>query len=124
MTEKEGKAVHLSYHDRNMLTVLAKQVHYGKFQEEANQNVGFLDLVGKDRLWVFFLHKEFCWIIIWNYQKLLYWFLHRQLWKTLGDLSREEAMQRYIAHLLTISPLFHTFMEAHKRHLEEELRKK
>jgi len=95
--EKEGKAVHLSYHDRNMLTVLAKQVHYGKFQEEANQNVGFLDLVGKDRL---------------------------QLWKTLGDLSREEAMQRYIAHLLTISPLFHTFMEAHKRHLEEELRKK
>lgn len=50
MSEKEGKAIHLSYHDRNMLTVLVKQVHYGKYLEEANQNVGFLDLVGKDRL--------------------------------------------------------------------------
>lgn len=49
---------------------------------------------------------------------------YRQLWKSLGDLSKEEAMQRYIVLLLKISPLFHTFMEAHKRHLEEELRKK
>ena len=47
---KEGtKAIHLSYEDRNMMNVLNKQVHYCKFDEEKSK-VGFLDLVGKDRL--------------------------------------------------------------------------
>lgn len=47
---KEGtKAVQLSYHDRNMLNVLTKQVRYSKFSDEKNK-VGFLDLVGQDRM--------------------------------------------------------------------------
>ena len=51
---KEGtKAVQLSYEDRNMMNVLNKQVHYCKFDEEKSK-VGFLDLIGKDRLLVIF----------------------------------------------------------------------
>lgn len=33
-----------------MLHVLPKQVYYGKYKPEADKNIGFLDLVGKDRL--------------------------------------------------------------------------
>lgn len=47
---KEGtKAIQLSYDDRNMMNVLTKLVHNYKFEEEKSK-VGFLDLVGKDRL--------------------------------------------------------------------------
>lgn len=47
---KEGtKAINLSYEDRNMINVLSKQVYFGKF-DETKIKVGFLDLVGKDRM--------------------------------------------------------------------------
>ncbi len=47
---KDGtKAIHMSYDDRNMMNVLCKQVKYCKFDPTKTQ-VGFLDLVGKDRL--------------------------------------------------------------------------
>jgi hypothetical protein len=41
----------MSYDDRNMMNVLCKQVKYCKFDPSKSQ-VGFLDLVGKDRLYV------------------------------------------------------------------------
>ncbi|CAF1001210.1 unnamed protein product [Brachionus calyciflorus] len=90
---KEGtKALNLSYDDRNMINVLSKQAFYGKF-DESKITVGFLDLVGKDRV---------------------------QLWKTLSDLSKEEAMDRYINLINKVCPLFYAHLEAHKRNLEEE----
>jgi hypothetical protein len=47
---KDGtKAIHLSYDDRNLLFVLNKQIKNFKYEEEKNK-VGFLDLVGNDRL--------------------------------------------------------------------------
>lgn len=94
---KEGtKAIHLTYEDRNMMNVLMKQVHYRKFDEEKSK-VGFLDLVGKDRL---------------------------QMWKTLGDLSKEEAMNKYVNLVYKACPMFQAHLEAHKRYLEEiELQK-
>jgi hypothetical protein len=50
--EKEGKAVNFSYDDRNKLFALTKQIHYGKYRPEADNNVGMFDLIGKDRLYV------------------------------------------------------------------------
>ena len=50
--EKEGKAIHLTYDDRNLMNVLPKQIFYGSYKEEADKNIGFLDLVGKDRMLV------------------------------------------------------------------------
>lgn len=96
---KEGsKAIVLSYNDRNMLNVLTKQVHYSKYSADKCK-VGFLDLVGQDRV---------------------------ALWKSLGEMPKEEAMRRYIELLAKVCPLFTAHLEAHKRHLEEleEKRKK
>ena len=48
---KEGtKALQLTYDDRNMMNVLTKQIKNCKLEEESKK-VGFLDLVGKDRLY-------------------------------------------------------------------------
>jgi hypothetical protein len=33
-----------------MMNVLPKQIYYGKYREAVDKNIGFLDLVGKDRL--------------------------------------------------------------------------
>lgn len=89
---KDGtKAIHLSYDDRNMIHVLTKQIHSRKLEDEQNK-VGFLDLIGKDRL---------------------------QLWKSIGDLSKEDAMKKYVEIIKKSCPLFHVHYEAHMRHLEE-----
>lgn len=89
---KEGsKAVQITYNDRNLMNVLTKQISSRKLEDE-QAKVGFLDLIGKDRI---------------------------QLWKALGDLSKEEAMNKYIELITKICPLFSVHLEAHKSHLEE-----
>jgi acyl-CoA-binding protein len=89
---KEGsKAIIISYNDRNMMYALVNQVHYGQYREDKKE-IGFLDLVGKDRL---------------------------QVWKTLGNLSKEDAMKRYIELVTKTCPLFYPYFEAHKSQLEE-----
>lgn len=45
--------------------------------------------------------------------------LTSQLWKSLGDLSKDEAMKKYIEVISRACPLFHAHLEAHKRNLEE-----
>ena len=35
-----------------MMYVLLKQILFGKYREDAVKNIGFLDLVGKDRMFV------------------------------------------------------------------------
>jgi hypothetical protein len=48
--EKEGsKAVQITYDDRNLMNVLTKIISSRNFEEEQSK-VGFLDLVGKDRM--------------------------------------------------------------------------
>lgn len=94
---KEGsKAVHLTYNDRNLMNVLTKQINSRKLEDE-QAKVGFLDLIGKDRI---------------------------QLWKSLGDLTKEDAMNKYIEHITNACPLFKVHLEAHKSHLEEIENKK
>lgn len=48
-TEKEGKALQLTYKDKLALVAYTKQVAHGKFTAEAMPDVGFLDVVGNDR---------------------------------------------------------------------------
>lgn len=47
-------------------------------------------------------------------------FSNRQMWKSLGDMDKEEAMQKYINLVVKVCPLFTAHLEANKRHLEEE----
>lgn len=48
-SEKEGKAIHLSYKDKLKLVAYTKQVSYGKYRADVSPDVGFLDVVGNDR---------------------------------------------------------------------------
>lgn len=43
----------------------------------------------------------------------------RQLWKSLGNLNKEDAMNKYVEIIKKSCPLFHVHYEAHVRHLEE-----
>ena len=48
--EKEGgKAVTVTYKDKLKLMALTKQVTFGKYRPDNSPDVGFLDVVGKDR---------------------------------------------------------------------------
>ncbi len=59
-------------------------------------------------------------IILLNSKFILLFFSFSQLWKSLGDLSKDEAMKRYINLIAKVCPLFHVHFEAHKRHVEEQ----
>ena len=52
VTEKEGKAIHLSYKDKLKFVALTKQVAHGKCRPDVSADVGFLDVVGNDRRYV------------------------------------------------------------------------
>lgn len=95
--EKEGKAVHLSYEDKLKLVAFTQQVTHGKYTAENAPSLGVLDVIGRDR---------------------------RLAWQSLGDMSREEAMEGFIVLLDELCPLFRTVVEAQRRNIEEKLRLK
>ncbi|XP_076172082.1 Golgi resident protein GCP60 [Ptiloglossa arizonensis] len=95
--EKEGKAVHLSYVDKLRLVAFTQQVTHGKCTAENAPHLGVLDVIGRDR---------------------------RLAWQNLGDISREQAMEGFIALLDKLCPLFRTVVEAQRRDIEEKLRLK
>lgn len=93
VNSKDGSNdIQMSYDDRNMMNVLCKQAKYSKFDPDAIQ-VGFLDLIGQDRL---------------------------RLWRSLGHLEKEEAMNRYINLVVKVCPLFIVHFEAQKLDLEKQ----
>ena len=47
----------------------------------------------------------------------------RQAWADLGDLSKDEAIIKFVTLLNEVCPMFKTFMEAHKREQEERERR-
>ncbi len=48
-SDKEGKAIHLTYKDKLRFVALTKQVSFGKYRTDVSPEVGFLDVVGNDR---------------------------------------------------------------------------
>jgi len=48
-TEKEGKAVNLSYQDKLKLVAFTQQVTHGKLEAEKQPPLGVLDVIGRDR---------------------------------------------------------------------------
>ena len=49
ISEKEGKAIHLSYQDKLLLVAYVKQITNGKYDPSNSPPVGYLDVVGNDR---------------------------------------------------------------------------
>ncbi|XP_014208410.1 Golgi resident protein GCP60 [Copidosoma floridanum] len=95
--EKEGKAVHLSYEEKMKLVAFTQQVSHGKYSPEKSPELGVLDVIGRDR---------------------------KAAWQGLGDLSKNQAMEGFVLLLDDLCPLFRTFVEAHKRDIEEKARLK
>ena len=91
--EKEGKAVHLSYHQKCQLVAYTQQVAHGRFVPEVHGVVGVLDLdlVGKDR---------------------------KLAWQKLGDLSKVAAMDGFVSVLDGLCPQLRPYVEAQKKDLE------
>lgn len=95
--EKDGKAVHLSYEDKLKLVAFTQQVTHGKYNPENAPPLGVLDVIGRDR---------------------------RLAWQTLGEMTKEQAMEGFIILLDKLCPLFGTVVEAQRRDIEEKLRLK
>ncbi|XP_021935933.1 Golgi resident protein GCP60 isoform X2 [Zootermopsis nevadensis] len=94
-TEKEGKAVHLSYEDKLKLVAYICQVSHGKFNPDTLPPLGVLDVIGRDR---------------------------RLAWQALGGANQYEAMAGFVELLDKLCPMFRHFVEAHKWDVEERKR--
>ncbi|XP_002741767.1 Golgi resident protein GCP60-like [Saccoglossus kowalevskii] len=95
--EMEGKVVHLSYKDKLKLVAYCKQVSHGKCDPNSSPPVGVLDVIGNDR---------------------------RKEWLSLGDMSKETAMQSFCILLDKRCPQLNPWIEAHKREKDEQERKR
>ncbi len=51
--EKEGKAFHISYKDKLLLVAYSQQVLHGQFLIEKSTPLGYLDVIGRDRRYLF-----------------------------------------------------------------------
>jgi acyl-CoA-binding protein len=89
--------VHLSYEDKLKLVAFTQQVSHGKYSPEKSPELGVLDVIGRDR---------------------------KMAWQTLGDITKEEAMEGFVVLLDKLCSLFKTFVEAQKRDIEEKSRLK
>lgn len=49
ISEKDGKAIQLSYKEKLRLVAYTKQAAHGKYRNDVSPDVGFLDVVGNDR---------------------------------------------------------------------------
>lgn len=89
--------MHLSYEDKLKLVAFTQQVSHGEYTPEKSPELGVLDVIGRDR---------------------------KQAWQTLGNVTKDQAMEGFIVLLDKVCPLFKTFVEAQKRDIEEKSRLK
>lgn len=94
-SEKEGKALNLTYQNKLRIVAFSHQINQGSFSLEKAPPLGVLDVIGKDR---------------------------RDAWQSLGSMSKKEAMINFINLLDETCPLFKTFVEAQKADLEEKVK--
>ncbi|KAL5276967.1 ACBD3 family protein [Megaselia abdita] len=93
--EKNGKAFHLSYEDNTKLVALTHQAKGGSFDPNTAPQLGVLDVIGKDR---------------------------RVAWQSLGNMSKEEAIDKFIELVDKLVPSFSFYIEAVKTKKQENFR--
>jgi len=99
--ENEGRSFHLAYQDKLELVAFTQQANHGSLKEANLPALGTFDIIGKER---------------------------RAAWESLGNLTKEEAKERFSSALLDKAPGFKDFIiEASKEKeikvREEEERK-
>lgn len=95
LTDKSGKAVHLSYEDNLKFIAFTQQAGHGPIDVENASPLGVLDVIGRDR---------------------------RIAWQQLGNISKAQAMEGFIDLLDRLCPLFKPYVEAIKKDREEKQR--
>lgn len=68
-TDKEGKAIHLSYEDRLKLVAYTQQIAHGPLDANSAPPLGVLDMIGRGR---------------------------RAAWQALGQMSQIQAMAGFV----------------------------
>lgn len=95
ISDKSGKAVHLSYEDNLKLVALTMQANHGPIEQQKLDPLGVFDVIGKSR---------------------------RQQWLQLGSMSKLQAMEGFIELLDRLCPSFKPYVEAIKKDSEEKRR--
>ena len=79
----EGKTFHLAYQDKLELVAFTQQASQGSVKEANLPPLGTFDIIGKER---------------------------RAAWEALGDISKEEAKEKFSSKLLDLAPGFKDFI--------------
>lgn len=95
LTDKSGKAVHLSYEENLKLVALTMQANHGPFSQQKLEPLGIFDVIGKNR---------------------------RENWASLGSMSKLQAMEGFVDLLDRLCPPFKPYIEAIKKDREEKLK--
>lgn len=93
ISDKSGKAVHLSYEDNLKLVALTMQSNHGPIEQQKLEPLGVFDMIGKNR---------------------------REQWQSLGAMSKLQAMEGFIDLLDRLCPSFKPYIEAIKKDREEK----
>jgi hypothetical protein len=110
----------LSYEERLKLIGLTCQVSHGKFDPQTAPPLGVLDVIGKDRRYVFPIRYSNCKLGTTSTDSVF--LTYRLAWQAVGDKTKADSMFEFITTLNKQSPLFKPYVEAHKRDGEEKSR--
>ena len=91
--ENEGRNFHLAYQDKLELVAFTQQANQGSFKEANLPPLGTFDIIGKER---------------------------RAAWEALGELTKEEAKEKFSSRLLDLAPGFKEYIIAASRDKEEK----
>ena len=81
--ENEGKNFHIAYQEKLHLIALTQQASQGSIESASLPALGTFDIIGKER---------------------------RSAWEALGNISKEEAKEKFSSKLLDLSPGFKDYI--------------
>ena len=93
--ENEGKNFHIAYQEKLHLIALTQQASQGSIESASLPALGTFDIIGKER---------------------------RSAWEALGNISKEEAKEKFSSKLLDLSPGFKDYIITASRKKEEQKR--
>ena len=91
--ENEGRTFHLAYQDKIELVAFTQQANHGSVKNANLPPLGTFDIIGKER---------------------------RAAWEALGDITKDEAKEKFSTKLLDIAPGFKDYIIVASKDKEEK----
>ena len=91
--ENEGRTFHLAYQDKIELVAFTQQANHGSVKNANLPPLGTFDIIGKER---------------------------RAAWEALGDITKDEAKEKFSSKLLDIAPGFKDYIIVASKDKEEK----